>query len=48
MNSCSLFNNVLTFVRGRWVLISFKREFPFDDILRLWEVGDFTFDINCP
>lgn len=21
-----------------WVLISFKREFPFDDILRLWEV----------
>ncbi|TFK29882.1 RabGAP/TBC [Coprinopsis marcescibilis] len=22
----------------RWVLISFKREFPFDDVLRLWEV----------
>ncbi|KAJ7098005.1 rab-GTPase-TBC domain-containing protein [Mycena belliarum] len=22
----------------RWVLIAFKREFPFDDILRLWEV----------
>jgi hypothetical protein len=21
-----------------WVLISFKREFPFDDVLRLWEV----------
>jgi hypothetical protein len=31
---------MLTFVRGRWVLISFKREFPFDDVLRLWEVGD--------
>src|SRR5258706_15896652 len=42
------FNNILTFVRRRWVLISFKREFPFDDVLRLWEVGDFTFDINCP
>ncbi len=22
----------------RWVLISFKREFPFDDVLRMWEV----------
>lgn len=22
----------------RWVLIAFKREFPFDEILRLWEV----------
>ncbi|THH13431.1 hypothetical protein EW146_g6779 [Bondarzewia mesenterica] len=22
----------------RWVLITFKREFPFDDVLRLWEV----------
>ncbi|KAJ8520411.1 hypothetical protein ONZ45_g2766 [Pleurotus djamor] len=22
----------------RWVLISFKREFPFDDVLKLWEV----------
>ncbi|XP_006458178.1 hypothetical protein AGABI2DRAFT_183265 [Agaricus bisporus var. bisporus H97] len=22
----------------RWVLIAFKREFPFDDVLRLWEV----------
>lgn len=21
-----------------WVLISFKREFPFNDVLRLWEV----------
>ena len=21
-----------------WVLIAFKREFPFDDVLRLWEV----------
>jgi TBC1 domain family member 15 len=21
-----------------WVLISFKREFPFEDVLRLWEV----------
>ena len=23
---------------ARWVLIAFKREFPFDDVLRLWEV----------
>lgn len=23
----------------RWLLIWFKREFPFPDILRLWEVG---------
>ena len=22
----------------RWVLIAFKREFSFDDVLRLWEV----------
>ena len=22
----------------RWVLIAFKREFPFDDVLRLWEI----------
>lgn len=22
----------------RWVLIAFKREFAFDDVLRLWEV----------
>ncbi|EEB88473.1 hypothetical protein MPER_13671, partial [Moniliophthora perniciosa FA553] len=22
----------------RWVLIAFKREFPFDDVLSLWEV----------
>lgn len=22
----------------RWVLIHFKREFPFEDVLRLWEV----------
>lgn len=22
----------------RWVLIAFKREFPFEDVLRLWEV----------
>jgi TBC1 domain family member 15 len=21
-----------------WVLIAFKREFPFEDVLRLWEV----------
>ena len=29
-------SNFLPF--SRWVLITFKREFPFDDILRLWEV----------
>lgn len=23
----------------RWLLIWFKREFPFPDVLRLWEVG---------
>ena len=22
----------------RWILIAFKREFPFEDVLRLWEV----------
>lgn len=22
----------------RWVLIAFKREFPFDEVLRLWEI----------
>jgi hypothetical protein len=22
----------------RWVLIAYKREFPFDEVLRLWEV----------
>lgn len=22
-----------------WILIAFKREFPFDDVLKLWEVG---------
>lgn len=22
----------------RWILIAFKREFAFDDVLRLWEV----------
>ena len=25
-------------VAGSWILISFKREFPFEDVLRLWEV----------
>ena len=24
--------------KSSWVLIAFKREFPFDDVLRLWEV----------
>lgn len=28
----------LTRVVTRWVLIAFKREFPFNDVLRLWEV----------
>ena len=23
---------------NRWILIAFKREFPFEDVLRLWEV----------
>ena len=23
---------------GRWILIAFKREFSFEDVLRLWEV----------
>jgi Rab-GTPase-TBC domain len=23
---------------GSWILIAFKREFPFEDVLRLWEV----------
>ena len=25
-------------VLGSWILIAFKREFPFEDVLRLWEV----------
>lgn len=25
-------------VKSSWVLIAFKREFAFDDVLRLWEV----------
>jgi len=25
-------------VSGSWILIAFKREFPFEDVLRLWEV----------
>ncbi len=28
----------LTQVSNSWILISFKREFPFEDVLRLWEV----------
>ena len=24
-------------VSGSWILIAFKREFPFEDVLRLWE-----------
>jgi hypothetical protein len=23
----------------RWILIAFKREFKFDQVIRLWEVG---------
>lgn len=29
---------LLTRPRASWILISFKREFPFEDVLRLWEV----------
>jgi hypothetical protein len=29
---------LLTCGTNSWVLIAFKREFPFDDVLRLWEV----------
>lgn len=25
-------------IYSRWILITFKREFPFDDVIRLWEV----------
>jgi hypothetical protein len=31
---CRFIHNVL----GSWILIAFKREFPFEDVLRLWEV----------
>ena len=30
--------NALSDVFPSWVLIAFKREFPFHDVLRLWEV----------
>ena len=29
---------LLTRPRASWILIAFKREFPFEDVLRLWEV----------
>jgi hypothetical protein len=29
---------LLTGHRTSWILIAFKREFPFEDVLRLWEV----------
>lgn len=25
-------------ILSSWILISFKREFPFEDVLRLWEI----------
>lgn len=31
-------SNGLSDISCSWVLIAFKREFPFDDVLRLWEV----------
>lgn len=31
-------SNALSDVFPSWVLIAFKREFPFHDVLRLWEV----------
>ena len=34
----SLFSASLTPILSSWILISFKREFPFEDVLRLWEV----------
>lgn len=30
--------NALSDMSSSWVLIAFKREFPFHDVLRLWEV----------
>lgn len=36
LNMSSILNSRL-YLR-RWVLIAFKREFAFDDVLRLWEV----------
>jgi hypothetical protein len=29
----------------RWILIWFKREFSFEDIMRLWEVGSVMYDL---
>lgn len=29
---------LLTKLRASWILIAFKREFPFEDVLGLWEV----------
>ncbi len=35
--ACMSFTSLIHLVPS-WVLIAFKREFPFDDVLRLWEV----------
>jgi len=33
-----LYYNIILTKLSSWVLISFKREFPFEEVLRLWEV----------
>jgi len=33
-----LYYNIVLSKLSSWVLISFKREFPFEEVLRLWEV----------
>jgi len=33
-----LYYNIVLTKLSSWVLISFKREFPFEEVLQLWEV----------
>ena len=38
MYKALLYYNIILTKLSSWVLISFKREFPFEEVLRLWEV----------
>lgn len=38
MYKALLYYNIVLTKLSSWVLISFKREFPFEEVLRLWEV----------
>lgn len=38
MYKALLYYNIVLTKLSSWVLISFKREFPFEEVLQLWEV----------